>query len=104
MIDNNSFVITSKQQLFIIIGSTIATGILSLPRVATQGAGQDGWISVILGSLVPFFSLILIVCLGQIFSGLTIVEIAQLLFGKIIGIFLIILLIAYFIWFCQHKS
>ncbi len=99
MEDNPRFQITSKQSIFFIIGSTVATGILSLPRVASADAGQDGWISVILGVCAPLISLLLIERLGRLFPNLTMVEIAQLLFGKFLGSVITAGFIAYMIFF-----
>lgn len=99
MKDNPRFQITSKQSLFIIIGSTIATGILSLPRAASAAAGQDGWISVILGLSVPLLSLLLIERLGRSFPNLSMGEIAQLLFGKCLGTIVTLGFIAYTVFF-----
>lgn len=99
MQDKSRFQITSKQAIFMIIGATISTGILSLPRVTTADAGQDGWLSIILGSCVPLLSLLLIERLGRRFPDLTIVEIASQLFGKLLGYVLIALFVAYLIFF-----
>lgn len=98
MKDNPRFQITSKQLTFTIIGCTIATGFLSIPRAATADAGQDGWIAIILGAILPLLSLILIERLGRYFPDLTIIEMVQLLFGKFLGSFLAVIFIAYIIF------
>lgn len=98
MRDNHRFEITSKQLIFTIIGCTIATGLLTLPRVVTAIAGQDGWISIIIGVFPPLLSLVLIERLGRLFPNLTIIEIILLLFGKFLGFLLAISFIAYIIF------
>ncbi|NLK34770.1 MAG: endospore germination permease [Gracilibacteraceae bacterium] len=60
MQSNDEFTITSKQLIFIIIGTMLGTGIMSLPRLAAKEVGQDAWFAVILGSLFPLASLSLI--------------------------------------------
>lgn len=99
MRDGSRFHLTSKQLIFIIFGSTVATGILSLPRSITAVAGYDAWISIILGVCVPLTSLFLIERLGRKFPDLTMVEITQLLFGKTIGFLLVLGFISYTVFF-----
>ncbi len=98
MKDHPRFQITSHQLLFMIVGSTIATGILSLPRVASGDAQQDAWIAVIAGAVVPFVSLFLMDRLGKFFPDLTIVEMTQLLMGKFIGSIITVLFILYIVF------
>lgn len=99
MKDHPRFKITSKQFIFMIIGCTVGTGILSLPRVACADAKQDAWIAIILGAFVPFVSLFLMERLGRIFPRFTIIEITHFLLGKFIGSIVIIFFIAYLILF-----
>ncbi len=96
---NPRFTITSKQLIFIIIGSTIATGVLSLPRTASTNVGPDGWLAVLLGSLVPLLSLLMIVRLGRLFPDKTLIEISYLLLGKFFGFFINIGFIAHIVFF-----
>ena len=53
--DHSRFHITSKQLIFIIIGTQISAGVLSLPRLVAGEAAQHAWISVLVGA-VPSFS------------------------------------------------
>lgn len=85
MQDKLRFQITSKQLIFIIVGSLVGTGFFILPREASADAGPDAWIAVLLGALVPLLSFFLIERLGRRFPGLTVVDQSRLLFGKIIG-------------------
>jgi spore germination protein len=85
MQDKLRYQITSKQLIFIIVGSMIGTGVFDLPREISAAAGPDAWIATILGALVPLLSLFLIGHLGSRFPGLTVVEQSRLLFGRIIG-------------------
>lgn len=99
MKDHPRFKITSKQLIFSIIGCTVGTGILSLPRVASADAKQDAWIAIILGVFVPFVSLFLMERLGRRFPRFTIIEITHFLLGKFIGSVVIIIFITYLILF-----
>lgn len=87
------FVITSKQLVFLLIGNVVATGILSLSRLASADAKQDAWISVLVGAFVPLVSLWLITTLGKRHKGHNLVEIAHLLFGKVGGTLLLLTLL-----------
>lgn len=72
---------------------------LSLPRVASAEAHQDAWIAVIAGALAPFLVLILIERLFRQFPGYSFVDISRLLFGKILGTLLVVLVMVYFMLF-----
>ncbi|NLB88323.1 MAG: endospore germination permease [Syntrophomonadaceae bacterium] len=89
------FVITSKQLMFILIGTQIATGIFSLPRVVTADAGVHGWLAIILAVIPSTISILLIVNVGKKFPDKNIVELTQYLFGKPIGIMITIFTISY---------
>ncbi|MEA1962074.1 MAG: endospore germination permease [Bacillota bacterium] len=91
--------ITSKQLIFIIIGTQIATGILSLSRVATENAWQDGWITILLGAMVPLLSLIIIERLGRMFPDKNIGDIMRSLFGRIAGPLILFPFIVYIVYF-----
>lgn len=81
------------------MGAQVGTGILSLPRLASQHAAQDAWIAVILGAVVPMLSVLLIERMVRSFPQLNFVDLSQLLFGKIMGYVLLILFILYVIAF-----
>ncbi len=72
---------------------------LSLPRITSAHAGQDAWISVIIGGIIPLFSLIMIERMGRRFPNLGFVEMSQAVFGKIIGTFLVVIFIAYMVFY-----
>ncbi len=91
--------ISSKQLIFIIVGSQMGLGIFSLPRLITGKAGKDAWMAVILGAIVPFLSIYLIERLGRSMPEMVFTQMAQALFGKRIGSLLISLFIAYVIFF-----
>lgn len=83
--------------MFIIIGSQIAIGLFSLPRLVTADAGCHGWIAVIMGVLPSIFAISLIVRLGQKFPDKNFVEVSHYLFSKPIGTILILIFIIYII-------
>lgn len=91
--------ITSKQLIFIFIGSLIGAGVLSLPRIATKNAGQDGWIAVLVGAAAPLVTLILIERLVRKYPKNDLVSIHKMLFGKILGSLVLLPFILYMIAF-----
>ena len=98
MESNSRFLITSKQLLFMIVGSILGFGILVMPGKVIAAVGQDAWISIIIGSLVPLLSLFMITGLGRLLPSLTVIEITQMLLGKVMGTVFSIALIAYFLY------
>lgn len=99
MKDKTSSTITSKQLIFVIIGSQIGAGIFALPRMVSGKAGEDAWISVVLGAIIPFLSVFLIERLGRRMPQMGFTQMALGLFGKNVGSVLIILFIAYVLLF-----
>lgn len=88
--------ITAKQAKFIMIGSMVGTGILSLPRVASKEVGQDGWVSIILGAIIPCIAINMINSLYEKYPGYTFYELVYHLAGKVFGSIIFIIYIAYF--------
>lgn len=79
------FQITARQYMFILIGAATGSGILSLPRMVNKEVGQDGWISVFLGAIVPAVSLLLISAVFYRLPGMSFNQAAEKVFGKAAG-------------------
>jgi|GEM_PF-3011679 len=90
--------ITPLQLFFLTFLGQLGAGLLTLPRQVTAIAGQDGWISVILATLLNMLAAAIIVKLAQRFKGLSLMEISQKVFGKFLGYLISISYIVYF--FC----
>lgn len=95
MQNKNEFIITSKQLIFIMIGTMLGSGILSLPRLAAKEVGQDAWFAVILGSLFPLVSLSLIRLLYKRNPAKSFVSVCRKVGGRQLGSLLSILLAVY---------
>ncbi|HYF82200.1 MAG TPA: endospore germination permease [Clostridia bacterium] len=87
--------ITSKQLIFIMIGSMLGSGILSLPRLAAKEVGQDAWLAVLLGSLFPLASLSLIRFLYKKNNAVSFVKVCRSVSGRWLGGLFSILLASY---------
>jgi spore germination protein len=85
MQSNDEFTITSKQLIFIMIGTMLGSGILSLPRLAAKEVGQDAWFAVILGSLFPLVSLSLIRLLYKKNNSNSFVDVCRKVGGRPMG-------------------
>ncbi|QGT98729.1 hypothetical protein SYNTR_0136 [Candidatus Syntrophocurvum alkaliphilum] len=93
----SDFVITSKQLIFIIIGCMVTTVNYNLPQVTSTEVGQDAWIPVIIGGLVPLFSIFMIERLHRNFPTQSFVQMTFLIFGKWLGNVIILSFILYII-------
>lgn len=86
---------TSKQLGFMIMGTLVGVNFLTMPRIASEWAGQDAWIAVFIGALLPLAVLVLIDRLGRQFPEMDFIQMSQFLFGKIGGSLLVIILIVH---------
>lgn len=93
----SSNVITPNQFMFMLIGSMIAAGILSLPNVVVEHAKQDGWISVFIGILYPLYVIVMAGFIQKKFPDQNILFVNKKCFGKIIGTFFNIFLLLFFL-------
>jgi len=99
MEDRNGSIITSKQLIFIIVGTQIGIRLLYLPREITAKSAEDAWIAMLLSVVVPIMALYLYDLLGKRMPEMGFTQISQVLFGKFIGSLLTILFIAYIVIF-----
>ncbi len=56
--NNEENFLTEHQLTIILIGCMVGIGVLSLPTPAIKIARQNGWISVLLGSIYPYILLL----------------------------------------------
>ena len=77
--------IANRQLVFIIVQTTVGTGILSLPRQISLVSRQDSWAAILLGGSYWVFSLFFIYKLGSQFPEQTIIEYSEIILGSILG-------------------
>ena len=99
MKDKAGSTITSKQLIFIIVGSQVGIRFLYLPRDVSRIAGEDAWLAVLLAALAPIIIVFLIDRLGKLMPEMSFTQISQALFGKVLGSLLIVLFVVYAIGF-----
>ncbi|MBU3190209.1 spore germination protein [Clostridium bowmanii] len=84
---------------FLLIGSMIGVGILSLPNDLVVVAKQDAWISAFIGAVYPLYMVIIASILCKIHPKKNILVLSKICFGKFIGNILNIIFLLYFVLF-----
>ncbi|MFD2330749.1 endospore germination permease [Cohnella sp. GCM10020058] len=91
--------ITTMQFIFIISGIAISYGFIEIPQVLYKGAGNSGWITLILGSVVTTVAnLATVLAIRKMPDG-TILDLLAKYMGKWAGWVAAILLSAYYLYF-----
>ena len=76
--------ITQNQYIFIIIGSMIGIGILSLPSDVCKVAHQQGWISTLVGGLYPVFIVLTASIIDNKTNQASFLDINKKIYGKVL--------------------
>ncbi|WP_261302500.1 GerAB/ArcD/ProY family transporter [Paenibacillus andongensis] len=77
--------ISLKQYIFIIFGTQVGIGVLSLPRDLAKTAGNDGWISILLGWILSMLLSLVIIRIMEKNPEYTLFELLSKYFGKWVG-------------------
>lgn len=94
--ENN--LLTNSEVVFVIFGSIVGVGILALPNSAVTLAHEDGWISVIIGSIYPLYIIGICAYLAKKFPNDNILVICKKCFGKPLGTVLNFIVLTYFVF------
>lgn len=87
--------ITVLQYIFLIHGTQVGIGVLTMPSDLAAIAGTDGWISIVIGwVLAVIVSLILISAMKR-HPEMTIIDLLPLLLGKWLGMVAVVILVLY---------
>ncbi|PRS32264.1 spore gernimation protein [Bacillus sp. RJGP41] len=98
MILNPKDQITTPQTAVIIINFILGTGLLTLPRSATEKVNTpDVWISVIIGGIIAIIAGVIMVKLSQQFPDKTFYQYINEISGKWVGSLLSLVIICYFL-------
>lgn len=77
--------VTVLQYIFLIHGTQVGIGVLTIPRELAEIAGTDGWISLFLGWILALCASLVIINIMKRYPGYTIVDLLPLLLGKWLG-------------------
>jgi spore germination protein len=96
--NKQSNMISSAELFFLLIGSIIGVGILSLPGGVTIISKQDGWISTLIGGIYPIYIVLVGTIIIKRYPESNILNLSRAFFGKIMGNFLNFLFIIEYIF------
>ncbi|OXM83255.1 GerAB/ArcD/ProY family transporter [Paenibacillus rigui] len=74
--------LTLLQYIFLIHGTQVAVGVLSLPRQLAEGAGTDGWIALFFGWGASIIASLLIISAMKPYPGSHLPDVMGLFFGQ----------------------
>ncbi len=77
--------ISGRQLAMLVFTFIIATGTLFIPSMVAHNAGQDGWISILIGGVVGVFTAIIVTNLGARYPGKSLIEYSETIMGKWLG-------------------
>ena len=89
--------ITPGEVTFLLVGSMIGVGILSLPNDLVAISKQDAWISAFIGSVYPLYMVIIASFLYKRYPKKNILSLSKKCFGKFVGSILNIIFLLYFV-------
>lgn len=92
--------ITFTQSILILAGIQVSVGFLVIPRILSEQAGTDGWISLVIGWLISLASNLIIVQVMKRCPDGTVLELLTNYIGKWAGIAGAIVLALYFLFIC----
>ena len=75
-------VISGRQLILLVFTFIIATGTLFIPSIVAQQAGQDGWISVLIGGVAGSIVVLIVTALGLRYPGKGLTEYSESIIGK----------------------
>lgn len=95
--------ISNIQVVVFVVNVVLGIGILSLPSSVAKFVQNDAWILVLIAGIVNIAMLYIICRAGQYLNGNGIVEDIKKLYGKVIGIILLVPVLMYMIGFSAFE-
>lgn len=77
--------LTVLQYIFLIHGAQVGIGVLTMPRELAEGAGTDGWISILIGWVIAVMASLLITGIMKRYPEHTFIDLLPLFLGKWLG-------------------
>ncbi|RKD30919.1 GerAB/ArcD/ProY family transporter [Thermohalobacter berrensis] len=89
--------ISNSQIVFILITTIVGVGILSLPSALVERVGSDGWISIIIGSILVSILVAIATILTSYYPGKTVIEFGREIVSTPVSDIISFLFIVYFV-------
>ncbi|MEF9952810.1 MAG: GerAB/ArcD/ProY family transporter [Clostridium sp.] len=102
MIDNKKF--NSYQMVIFLLASMLGVGLLQLPSILTEQVGNEGYIMPLISGVISIVSVFFICYAGSIYGDRGLVDTSRFIYGKVLGIILIIPLWMIFFIACSVES
>lgn len=99
-----SNLLTSNQMCYLLLGIMVNEGVLSLPNAVVKFARQDGWISVIIGTIYPIYMVLIAIYISRRFPQDNILLISRKYFGNIFGNIINLLFSILFMFYLVSSS
>lgn len=104
MIINDNDKISSFQCFVLFVSVMIGIGIMFMPSSVAKTAENNGWLVVLLGGILSFLVFLLIYKITMTNPDVSIVELINNAFGKIVGIAFSLVYVAYFVIFSAFET
>ncbi|PKM49923.1 MAG: spore gernimation protein [Firmicutes bacterium HGW-Firmicutes-7] len=88
--------VTNRQLFFIIVITLVGFSIIELPKSLAESSGRGAWITLIIASISFGVLAAILAYLGYLFQGKTLFEYSQLLVGKLLASFFVMIYLVYF--------
>lgn len=89
---------SNRDYTFLVFGSIVGIGVLSLPNDVAKVAYEDAWISVIMGGIYPLYMVLIAKAMVKRFPEENIILLSKKYFGKYLGSLLNIIFFSFFIF------
>ncbi len=93
--------ISSRQAIFLMVSTVLSTAFLFVSSGTAYLAGQDGWISILLATLVALLASWLAVSLGLRFPDKTLFQFSEIILGRWPGKVVALLFILWYVYFAD---
>ncbi|BCS80643.1 GerAB/ArcD/ProY family transporter [Anaerocellum diazotrophicum] len=104
MIINDNDKISSFQCFVLLVSVMIGIGIMFMPASVAKASEQNGWFVVMLGGILSFLVFLIIFRVTMINPDVTIIELLDKAFGKILGVVFSFVYVVYFIIFSAFEA
>lgn len=102
VVDNKKF--NSYQMIIFLLASMLGVGLLQLPSILTEHVGNEGYIMPLISGVIALISAFLICYAGSIYGDRGLVDTSKFIYGKVLGVILIIPLWMIFFIACSVES